>query len=59
VWLTNRNPQMQVILTPNSVAGQLHDIEVCLRMKWDAPLFKGQPLEVQLDFLQTWQVTTL
>ena len=59
LWLNNRNPQMQVTLTQNSVAGALHDIEINAKVDWDAPLAKGGRLEVQVDFLRTVSVPTL
>jgi type II secretory pathway pseudopilin PulG len=58
LWLNNRNPAMQVILTPN-VGGVPHDIEINVKIDWDAPLAKGGRLEVQVDFLRTKDVTTL
>jgi type II secretory pathway pseudopilin PulG len=57
VWLSNRNPAMQVTLTPNS--GTLHDIEINVKIDWDAPLAKGGRLEVQVDFLRTVDTSTL
>jgi hypothetical protein len=59
VWLNNRNPMMQVTLTQNSVAGALHDIEINVKIDWDAPLAAGGRLEVQADFLRTADVPTL
>jgi hypothetical protein len=55
LWLNGRNPAMQVTLTPN--AG--HDIEVNVKMDWDAPLARGGRLEVQVDLLRTKDVPTL
>jgi hypothetical protein len=59
LWLSNRNPAMQVTLTQNKVLGVLHDIEICVRLDWDAPLGKGGRQEVQVDFLRTTGVPTL
>jgi hypothetical protein len=59
LWLSNRNPEMQVILTQNSVAGTLHDIELNVKVAWNAPLAKGGQQEVQVDFLRTVDVPTL
>jgi hypothetical protein len=59
LWLSNRNPMMQVSLTQNSVAGTLHDIEINVKIDWDAPLNKGGRLEVEVDFLRTVDVSTL
>ena len=59
LWLSNRNPMMQVALTRNSVAGTLHDIEINVKIDWDAPLAKGGRLEVQVDLLRTADVPTL
>jgi hypothetical protein len=59
VWLNNRNPTMQVTLTTNSVAGTLHDIEINVKIDWDAPLTKGGRQEVQVDVLRTVDVPTL
>jgi hypothetical protein len=59
LWFNNRNPKMQVTLTQNSVAGTLHDIEINLKVDWDAPLSKGGRLEVQVDTLRTVDVPTL
>ena len=67
-WLSNRNPAMQVTLTPhyagggvggNGPGGVLHDIEINVKVDWDAPLAKGGRLEVQTDFLRTKDVPTL
>jgi type II secretory pathway pseudopilin PulG len=57
--LTNRNPAMLVTLTPHNVSGVLHDIEVNVRIDWDAPLARGGRLEVQVDSLRTKDVPTL
>jgi hypothetical protein len=59
VWLSNRNPAMLVTLTQNSVAGTLHDIEINVRIDWDAPLAAGERQEVQVDILRTVNVPTL
>ena len=59
VWLSNRNPMMQVILTQNSVGGALHDMEINVKIDWDAPLAKGGRMEVQVDLLRTVDVPTL
>jgi hypothetical protein len=59
VWLSNRNPMMQVNLTQNSVAGALHDLEINVKIAWDAPLSSGGRLEVQVDCLRTVDVPTL
>jgi hypothetical protein len=59
LWLSNRNPKMKVILTKNNVGGVLHDIEVNVKIDWDAPLARGGRLEVQVDFLRTKDVSTL
>jgi type II secretory pathway pseudopilin PulG len=58
-YLSNRNPAMLVTLTPHNVSGILHDIEVNVKIDWDAPLAKGGRLEVQVDFLRTKDVPTL
>jgi hypothetical protein len=58
-WFNNRNPQMMVTLTPNTVAGVLHDIEVNVKLDWDPPLSKGGRQEVQVDFLRTKDVPAL
>jgi hypothetical protein len=59
VWLSNRNPELQVTLTQNSVAGVLHDIEINAKLDWDSPLGRGGRLEVQVDTLRTADVPTL
>jgi Tfp pilus assembly protein PilV len=59
LWLSNRNPKMQVSLRQNSVAGALHDIEINVKIDWDSPLGKGGRLEVEVDFLRTVDVPTL
>lgn len=59
LWLNNRNPALQAVLTQNNVAGTLHDIEINLKIDWDAPLAKGGRLEVELDLLRTVNVPTL
>lgn len=52
IWLANRNPQMLVTLNSNYVSGA-GEIDVNLRVDWDAPLQKGGRLEVQMDLLRT------
>ena len=59
LWLKNRNPAMLVTLTPHNISGVLHDIEVNVKIDWDAPLAKGGRLEVQVDFLMTKDTLTL
>jgi hypothetical protein len=59
LWLYNRNPTMLVTLTQNSVAGALHDIEINVKVDWDAPLSAGGRQEAQVDFLRTVSVPTL
>jgi hypothetical protein len=59
LWFNNRKPLMQVTLTQDIVAGVLHDIEINVKVDWDAPLAKGGRLEVQVDFLRTVDVPTL
>jgi hypothetical protein len=58
-WFNNRNPQLMVTLTPNTVAGVLHDIEVNVKLDWDPPLSRGGRQEVQVDFLRTKDVPAL
>ncbi len=53
LWLTNLNPTMTVNLTQNSVAGTLHDIEMNIKVDWNAPLARGGQLEVEVDTLRT------
>jgi hypothetical protein len=59
LFLTNRNPQMQVTMTTNYVSGSLHDIEINARVDWDAPVSRGGRLEVEVDTLRTVSVPTL
>jgi type II secretory pathway pseudopilin PulG len=59
LWLNNRNPAMQVTLTDDNVNGTLQDIEINVKVDWDAPLGKGGRLEVQADFLRTVDSSTL
>jgi hypothetical protein len=59
LWVTNLNPTMQVSLTQNGVAGTLHDIEINVKVDWNAELGEGGVLEVQMDFLRTVDVPTL
>lgn len=53
LWLQNRNPQMQVTLTTQSVGGVPHDKELNVKVAWDSPLGRGGRLSVQLDLLRT------
>ena len=53
LWLTNLSPTMQVTLTQTSVAGAAHEIEINVKVDWNAPLAKGGQLQVQVDFLRT------
>jgi hypothetical protein len=59
LWLSNRHPKMQVTLTPNLVGGVLHDLEVNVKMDWDAPLSRGGRLDVQVDIFRTKDVANL
>jgi hypothetical protein len=59
LWLTNLNPTMQVTLTRTSIAGALHDMEINVKVNWNAPLAKGGQLQVQVDFLRTVDVSSL
>ena len=52
LWIANRNPKLQVNLNTNSVGGAA-EIDVNIRVQWDAPLSKGPREEVQLDLLRT------
>jgi hypothetical protein len=52
LWLANRNPQMLVTLNSNYVSGA-GEIDVNLRVDWDAPMQKGGRLEVQMDLFRT------
>jgi hypothetical protein len=53
LWLSNLNPAMQVTLTDHNVNGELHDIEINVKVDWDAPLGKGGRLEAQVDSFRT------
>jgi hypothetical protein len=59
LWLSNLDPLMMVTLTQTSVNGTLHDIEINVRVDWNAPLNKGGELEVEVDLLRTVNVPTL
>lgn len=59
LWLENRNPSMSVTLTDNNASGALHDIQVDIKVDWDAPLSSGGRQQVQVDFLRTADVPTL
>jgi len=59
LWVSNSNPALLVTLTQNSVAGTLHDIEINVKVDWDAPVSKGGRQEVEVDFLRTVDVPTL
>jgi hypothetical protein len=59
LWVNNRHPAMLVSMAQNSTNGVLHDIEINVKMDWDAPLSKGGRQEVEVDFLRTVDVPTL
>jgi hypothetical protein len=59
IWLNNRNPQMLVTMTPNTVAGTLHDIQINIKVDWDPPLSKGGRQEVEVDFLRSKDTSQL
>lgn len=59
LWLSNRNPTLQVTLTQNNAGGTAHDIEINSKVDWDSPISAGGRLEVQVDFLRTVDVPTL
>jgi hypothetical protein len=53
LWLNNRNPQLQVTLTSQSVGGVLHDKHLSVRVAWDAPMGRGGRITSQLDLVRT------
>jgi len=59
LWVSNSNPALLVTLTQNSVAGTLHDIEINVKVDWDAPISKGGRQEVEVDIFRTVDVPTL
>ena len=59
LWLSNRNPAMQVTLTQNSVSGTLHDMEFNIKVDWDSPLSAGARQEVEVDFCRAVDVPFL
>ncbi|HEX4121960.1 MAG TPA: prepilin-type N-terminal cleavage/methylation domain-containing protein [Verrucomicrobiae bacterium] len=59
LWMSNLNPTLQVILTSNTVAGTLHDIEINAKVNWNAPLNKGGRVQVEVDFLRAVDVQAL
>jgi type II secretory pathway pseudopilin PulG len=59
VWLSNRNPALQVTMTQNNVAGALHDMEFNVKVDWDSPLSRGARQEVEVDFCRTAAVPLL
>jgi hypothetical protein len=59
LWVSNLSPTMTVRLTQNNVSGTRHDIEINVKVDWNAELGRGGQLEVQVDFLRTVDVPTL
>lgn len=53
LWLSGRNPKMQVTLNRNVLSGVLHDVELNLQLSWDPPLNRGLRESVQIDMLRT------
>ena len=52
VWLTNRAPQMRVILTTASVAGQPHTKHLKLDFRWEAPFHTGQNQALSMNLIR-------
>ena len=59
LWLQNRNPSMTVTLTKTTVSGVVQDIQINVKVNWDAPISRGGRQEVQVDFLRTKDVSQL
>jgi Tfp pilus assembly protein PilV len=53
LWLSDRSPQMQVVLTQNVVSGILHDIEMSVKISWNPPLKRGAREIEQIDIFRT------
>jgi hypothetical protein len=52
LWIHNRDPQMQVTLTTESVGGVAHTKHMKIRVAWNAPLGRGGRLEAQMDLVR-------
>ena len=59
LWLNNRRPKLMVTMTPTSVSGTLHDIQINVKFDWDPPLSKGGTQEVEVDFLRSKDTSQL
>jgi len=53
LWVQHRNPKLQVTLTTQIVGGTAHDTHLNLKMAWDAPVNRGDRLQVQLDLMRS------
>jgi prepilin-type N-terminal cleavage/methylation domain-containing protein len=52
LWFSERNPQMQVALTPHNANGVLHDIEMNVKLSWNAPLQRGGRETAELELFR-------
>jgi len=58
IWLANRNPQIQVILSNINIGG-VPAIEINAKLAWDPLLSRGDRQIVVVDFLRTRDVPNL
>jgi len=52
IWITNRHPQMKVLIEIANVAGAAHDKHISMEVQWDAPLQVGPRLSQRLDLFR-------
>jgi hypothetical protein len=52
LWIANRNPQMKVTLSTQTVGGVPETKQMNLAISWDAPLNRGGRLSTQLDIVR-------
>jgi hypothetical protein len=52
VWLTNRDPRMQIILTTSQVSGLDHTKHLQLGLRWLPPLHNGTTQSIRVDLIR-------
>ena len=51
-WLVPRNPELRVTLTPFQLSGVTNLKEICVQMRWDAPLKQGNKLAARMNMVR-------
>ncbi|MDB6037911.1 MAG: hypothetical protein JWM99_1752 [Verrucomicrobiales bacterium] len=52
LWITNRHPQMKVVLEIVTNGGFIHDKHISIEVRWDAPLVSSAQLNQRMDLFR-------